>query len=250
MKKILITTTILLLLANLSSFAYYDEYTPTKRAVLQKEDQKALKLYKKSGNNVLISNTNTDTNQDLKESFIIQRLKALPYQEPYEIIDGKNSTNQPVIIEFKYLDDLNPDYRDKEVLGYRKEGRLYFYINQRYKSQPSVLLASIVAGKILNLDDSEQSINKVCYNLLSEAYVWHYYTHDKKLKNTKDRFIEEEITLNSIVKADKFTGKYLIKFVNENEYFKGLPQESKGFSNEEFNQKFNNLLKLYREIDS
>ena len=85
--------------------------------------------------------------------------------------------------------------------------------------------------------------------MLLEGDVWHYYTHSVNIRNKQSRLVDEEITIENLINKDKEKGTQLINFVNKNSYFKDLPQESDGFSDIEFSEKFYNLLKLYREID-
>jgi len=173
-------------------------------------------------------------------------LKNCNFSEPYSVISGNNPTKKKIIIEFKNLKEINDKYGDFDAIGWKKDKRLYIFINQKHKNSSPEALAALIAGRSINIDEFD-SINEEIYAWLIEGYIWKALSKNSIQKD--DDLAKREDTIVNLIDSDTYKGLTLIEFIERNKGYTGFPKESKGYKNKEFYLKFNNLLDMYQKLN-
>lgn len=203
--------------------------------------------YKNAGNREDIQNNevkNEYINVDNKIQSTLLLLSKCDFIEPYEVIKGNNSLNKQIKIAFKDLSTIDEKYRNYEAIGWKNQKEeLYIYINEKHIGARNEALAALIAGQSIHFDEKD-SKNEECYSILVEGYVWKYLTKNK-LINSNDELVIRENNIAKIINKSPKDGSVLISFINNNRFYNNLEQESNGYTNTEFEDKFKKLLMMY-----
>jgi len=142
---------------------------------------------------------------------------------------GNNDSGLPMIIQFKNLSELSPDYADFDALGWKKGKQLYILVNNKHQSAPPEALASLLSHEAVH-QDAYCSLEEETYAWGYEADVWIQMT----AKNPQVAQIQCPLTerLNTIARlfqgANNTTSR-IRTVVYGNPGYKGLPTHSPGF---------------------
>ena len=118
-------------------------------------------------------------------------------------IMGNNLSKKPVRVMFKDLGSIRPDYADYDALGWKKNKRLYIFINPKHKEAPPGAIAALLSHEAIHQDEYN-SIAEETYAWTMEASVW---------SEILELYPESDENLT----------------VQSNEGYKGLPATSPGF---------------------
>jgi len=176
-------------------------------------------------------------------------LKTLPQDTYYKAIKGDNPSKKPIEISFKELEKIKKKYQDSYMIGdYDKKKKVFYvFISEEYKKDSPEALSPLIASASIRINGFN-SKNEETYILLVEAYVWKYLNKTKKFRKN-DTYLEKRWNrITKLVEKSPQDGKYLFDDTNTHPGYNKFPQESKGFSNEEFDKKFKKLLKMYNEL--
>ena len=150
----------------------------------------------------------------------------------YRAILGENLTGKKVKVELKDLSEISPNYRDFDALGWKKNGRLFIYINKKHNDAPPEALAALLGHEALHQDEFN-SINEETYAWTFEAAIFTQLTKkDEKLIEVKHPLITRENTLRKLFIKGNYSSEYIKKAVKSNKGYAGLPSRSPGFENE------------------
>ena len=183
---------------------------------------------------------------DYKIQDAISLLKNSVFEEPYKIISGMNPTEKAYFIEFKNFKKMGKKFNDYTAVGWKENGRQYIFISQKHKDAPPEALAALIAGRCINFDEFD-SVNEEAISLMLEACIWKSLAKNSISENDTLTAREKEIT--KIISTVSDDGNELIDFIKQNKSYINLPQESAGYSNNEFKIKFSKLLEMYRNLD-
>ena len=142
---------------------------------------------------------------------------------------GNNLSQKPIKIMFKHLGDINPGYSEFDALGWKKNGRLYIFINPKHRDAPPGAIAALLSHEALHQDEYN-SIAEETYAWTMEASVWCeildiYPESDDKLSP----LVTRENTLKKLFEKGNYSNKYIKKSVRSNSGYKNLPSTSPGF---------------------
>ncbi|MBR6297893.1 MAG: TonB family protein [Candidatus Gastranaerophilales bacterium] len=181
-----------------------------------------------------------DKSDVIQEAVLL--LKKCDFSEPYNIISGGNPTKKEYIIEFKNLEDLDNKYGNFDAIGWKKDGRLYVFINQKHKNSSPEALAAIIAGRSVHIDKFD-SINEEAYAWLIEGYIWKALSQNSFQKD--DELVKREKAITELIESDLYEGRVLIEFIEKNSGYINYPKQSKGYKDKEFSKKYNKLRNMY-----
>lgn len=148
-------------------------------------------------------------------------------------IMGKNLTEKPIAIDFTDLSNFGPAYKAFDALGWKKNKRLYIYLNQKHKDAPAPALAALLSHEALHQDEFN-SLNEETYAWTLEAAVWTQLT--EKMPEYNDNMhplCVRENTLKKLFIKGNYTNRYIKKTVHANPGYAGLPSRSPGFENDD-----------------
>jgi hypothetical protein len=142
---------------------------------------------------------------------------------------GDNASGLPMIIQFKDLSELSPDYANFDALGWKKGKQLYIFINKKHQGAPPEALASLLSHESVH-QDSYCSLEEETYAWGYEADVWIQMVK----KNSQAAQIQCPLTerLNTIARLFKnanYSTNSIRSVVYSNPGYKGLPVHSPGF---------------------
>ncbi len=147
-------------------------------------------------------------------------------------IIGKNLTGKPIGIEFTDLSNFGPAYRNFDALGWKKNKRLYIYLNRKHQDAPAPALAALLSHEALHQDEFN-SLNEETYAWTLEAAVWTQLTEKMpEYNNNMHPLCVRENTLKKLFIKGNYTNKYIKKTVHANPGYAGLPSRSPGFEND------------------
>ena len=150
----------------------------------------------------------------------------------YNAIMGDNLTGKKIKIEMKDLSEINPNYRDFDALGWKKNERLFIYINRKHNDAPPEALAALLAHEALHQDEFN-SINEETYAWTYEASIFTKFAQkDAKLLEVHHPLITRENTLRKLFIKGNYTSEYIRKAVKSNKGYAALPSRSPGFEDE------------------
>ena len=142
---------------------------------------------------------------------------------------GYNLTQKPVRIEFKNLAEINPAYTNFDALGWKKNKKLYIYINKKHQDAPKEALAALLAHEAIHQDELN-SLNEETYAWTLEAAVWTQLSDNKpELENISHPLVERENVIKKLFEKGNYTSTYIRKFVVSNKGYQNLPERSPGF---------------------
>ncbi len=179
-------------------------------------NEELLKTYKKS-----------TTEYNVVEA--LELLKNTTGEYSRRAVLGENLTQKPIKIEFKNLSEINPAYTNFDALGWKKNGKLYIYINKKHKDAPKEALAALLAHEAIHQDELN-SLNEETYAWTLEAAVWTQLSEDSpKIQNISHPLVERENVIKKLFEKGDYTSTYIRKFVVSNKGYQNLPERSPGF---------------------
>ena len=150
----------------------------------------------------------------------------------YKAIMGDNLTGKKIKIELKDLSEINPNYRDFDALGWKKNGRLFIYINKKHNDAPPEALAALLGHEALHQDEFN-SINEETYAWTFEASIFTKLAQkDSKLIEINHPLVTRENTLRKLFIKGNYSSEYIRKAVKSNPGYANLPSRSPGFDDE------------------
>ncbi len=142
---------------------------------------------------------------------------------------GNNLSQKPIKVLFKDLGLVNPSYAEFDALGWKRNNRLYIFINPKHKDAPPGAIAALLAHEALHQDEYN-SIAEETYAWTMEASVWceilDLYPESNENLNP---LVDRENTLKKLFEKGNYSNKYIKKSVRSNEGYRGLPATSPGF---------------------
>ena len=156
-------------------------------------------------------------------------LRGTPGDFSRKAILGNNLTDKPIKIEFMSLYEINPQYANFDALGWKKNGRLYIYINKKHQDAPPEALAAVLAHEAIHQDELN-SLNEETYAWTLEAAVWTQFIEESPgLAKISHPLVERENTINKLFIKGDYTDKFIRKSVTSNLGYQNLPERSPGF---------------------
>lgn len=144
---------------------------------------------------------------------------------------GNNLSGKPVRIEFRNLSEINAEYATFDALGWKKNKKLYIYINTKHKNAPAGAIAALLAHEALHQDEYN-SLAEETYAWTMEAFVWNDILKLYPESNQEQYpLVVRENTLKRLLEKGNYTNKYIKKAVLSNSGYKNLPSYSPGFDN-------------------
>lgn len=178
--------------------------------------EELLKTYKKS-------------TQDTNVIEALETLRETSGEYSRKAILGDNLTSKPIKIEFKNLAEINPAYTNFDALGWKKNKKLYIYINKKHQDAPKEALAALLAHEAIHQDELN-SLNEETYAWTLEAAVWTQLSDNKpELQNISHPLVERENVIKKLFEKGNYTSTYIRKFVVSNKGYQNLPERSPGF---------------------
>ncbi len=142
---------------------------------------------------------------------------------------GYNLTEKPIKVQFKDLSAIKEDYRDFDALGWKKNKKLYIFINPKHADAPPAALAALLAHEALHQDEYN-SLAEETYAWTMEAAVWCEMLEIYPDQNKRSHpLLQRENTLKQLFEKGGYTNKYIRKTVYSNKGYQNLPQTSPGF---------------------
>ena len=150
----------------------------------------------------------------------------------YRAIMGENLTGKKIKIEMKELSEISPNYKDFDALGWKKNERLFIYINKKHNDAPPEALAALLGHEALHQDEFN-SINEETYAWTYEASIFTKFAQkDPKLLEVHHPLVTRENTLRKLFVKGNYTSEYIKKAVKSNKGYANLPSRSPGFEDE------------------
>ncbi|MBQ7450756.1 hypothetical protein IJS77_05000 [bacterium] len=150
----------------------------------------------------------------------------------YKAIMGENLTGKKIKIEMKDLSEISPNYRDFDALGWKKNERLFIYVNKKHNDAPPEALAALLAHEALHQDEFN-SINEETYAWTYEASIFTKFVQkDESLLEIHHPLVTRENTLRKLFIKGNYTSEYIRKAVKSNKGYATLPSRSPGFEDE------------------
>ena len=150
----------------------------------------------------------------------------------YKAIMGENLTGKKIKIEMKDLSEINQNYRDFDALGWKKNGRLFIYINKKHADAPPEAMAALLGHEALHQDEFN-SINEETYAWTFEASIFTKLAEkNASLINGHHPLLTRENTLRKLFVKGNYSAEYIRKAVKSNPGYANLPSRSPGFEDE------------------
>lgn len=150
----------------------------------------------------------------------------------YNAILGDNLTGKKIKIELKDLSEINPNYRDFDALGWKKNERLFIYINKKHSDAPPEALAALLAHEALHQDEFN-SINEETYAWTYEASIFTKLVQkNSSLIEVHHPLVTRENTLRKLFVKGNYSSEYIRKAVKSNKGYASLPSRSPGFEDD------------------
>ena len=159
----------------------------------------------------------------------LELLKDTTGEYSRKAILGENLTQKPVKIEFRDLAAINPAYANFDALGWKKNKKLYIYINKKHQDAPKEALAALLAHEAIHQDELN-SLNEETYAWTLEAAVWTQLSEDNPgIQKISHPLVERENVIKKLFEKGEYTNTYIRKFVISNKGYQNLPEMSPGF---------------------
>lgn len=170
--------------------------------------------------------------KDIRVINALELMKGTLGEFSRNAIIGNNLTEKPIGIEFTDLGNFGQAYKNFDALGWKKNKRLYIYLNQKHKDAPAPALAALLSHEALHQDEFN-SLNEETYAWTLEAAVWTQLTEKMpEYNNNMHPLCVRENTLKKLFIKGNYTNKYIKKTVHSNPGYAGLPSRSPGFEND------------------
>lgn len=145
---------------------------------------------------------------------------------------GSNLTKKPIKVVFKNLGELNPAYHNYDALGWKDNGRLTIYINEKHKTAPPEAIACILCHEAVHQDE-QSSIAEETYAWGLEADEWIQLKKTNpelsSLNPNKIPLVYRLTTLEKLYISASYSTKLIYNIVSSNPGYQGLPEHSPGF---------------------
>lgn len=159
----------------------------------------------------------------------IEMLQGTVGEFSRDAILGNNLTGKPVKVEFKNLAEINQQYATFDALGWKKNNRLYIFINEKHKDAPKAALSALLAHEAIHQDELN-SLNEETYAWTLEAAVWtQHCTNNPAYEKEMHPLVNRENTLKKLFEKGDYTDKFIKKTVIMNPGYQNLPSRSPGF---------------------
>lgn len=146
---------------------------------------------------------------------------------------GNNLTGKPMVIEFKDLSQIKPEFANFDALGWKKGSRLNIYINQKHSDAPPAAIAALLSHEALHQDEYD-SLDEETYAWTMEAAVWTQLTEKNPSDaNSSHPLVFRENTLERLLVKGDYTDKYIRKAVFSNPGYQNLPIRSPGYEDKD-----------------
>ena len=170
--------------------------------------------------------------KDIRVINALELMKGTLGEFSRNAIIGNNLTEKPIGIEFTDLGNFGQAHKNFDALGWKKNKRLYIYLNQKHKDAPAPALAALLSHEALHQDEFN-SLNEETYAWTLEAAVWTQLTEKMpEYNNNMHPLCVRENTLKKLFIKGNYTNKYIKKTVHSNPGYAGLPSRSPGFEND------------------
>jgi len=159
----------------------------------------------------------------------LELLKNTVGKFSYEAILQKNLTHKPMVIKFKNLSDINPQYATFDALGWKQGGKLHIYINSKHADAPAAAIAALLSHEALHQDEFD-SLNEETYAWTMEASVWTQLCDQQpNVEKINHPLVTRENMLKQLFQKGNYSSKYIKKSVFSNPSYSKLPIRSPGF---------------------
>jgi len=137
-----------------------------------------------------------------------------------------------MVIKFRNLGEINPNYETFDALGWRQAGKLNIYINHKHADAPAAALAALLAHEALHQDEFD-SLNEETYAWTMEASVWtQLCDKNPSVSEISHPLVVRENLLKKLLEKGDYTNKYIKKSVFSNPSYANLPVRSPGFEDD------------------
>ena len=134
-----------------------------------------------------------------------------------------------MVIKFKELSEINPQYATFDALGWRQAGKLNIYINAKHADAPAAAIAALLAHEALHQDEFD-SLNEETYAWTMEASVWTQLCDQQpNVSKINHPLVTRENMLKQLFEKGNYSSKYIKKSVFSNPSYSKLPVRSPGF---------------------
>ena len=148
--------------------------------------------------------------KDIRVINALELMKGTLGEFSRNAIIGNNLTEKPIGIEFTDLGNFGQAYKNFDALGWKKNKRLYIYLNQKHKDAPAPALAALLSHEALHQDEFN-SLNEETYAWTLEAAVWTQLTEKMpEYNNNMHPLCVRENTLKKLFIKGNYTNKYMI----------------------------------------
>ena len=159
----------------------------------------------------------------------LELLKNTVGKFSYDAILQKNLTHKPMVIKFKNLSEISPQYGTFDALGWRQGGKLHIYINSKHSDAPAAALAALLSHEALHQDEFD-SLNEETYAWTMEASVWiQLCDQQPNVEKINHPLVTRENMLKQLFEKGDYTSRYIKKSVFSNPGYSKLPVRSPGF---------------------
>ncbi len=162
----------------------------------------------------------------------LEMLKGTAGEFSRKAILGQNLTGKPMKILFRNLGELSRKHAAGDALGWKENGQLYIFINQKHKNAPIPALASLLSHEALH-QDRYNSISEETYAWSLEAYVWLQLKekYPNLGKGNYHPLVQRENILGDMYKKANYTSDLIRQQIRMNPAYSDLPPNSPGFVN-------------------
>ena len=159
----------------------------------------------------------------------LELLKNTVGKFSYDAILQKNLTHKPMVIDFKNLSEINPQYASFDALGWKQGGKLHIYINSKHADAPAAAIAALLSHEALHQDEFD-SLNEETYAWSMEASVWTQLCDQQpNVEKINHPLVTRENMLKQLFQKGNYSSKYIKKSVFSNPSYSKLPVRSPGF---------------------
>jgi len=132
------------------------------------------------------------------------------------VLQGENSTGQPVRVKFANLSTISPEYMDADAVTIiNDDERMTIYIDKVLSNSPPEAIACLLEHETTH-NDAKSSIEEEVVAWTKEATTWNYFTHKKpslaKLDESQYQLIDR---LNYLLELYKKAGNTSIAIRQE-----------------------------------
>lgn len=150
-----------------------------------------------------------------------------------KVLQGNNTTGQPIVIRFVNLTAISPEYMNTDaVTVINEDGRMMVYIDKTLNNSPAEAIACLIAHETTH-NDAVSSLNEEVNACTQEALVWSYFKKQNpalsKLSETQYPLIERLNYLTELYQQSGNTSVGISKEVFSNDVYAKLALHSSGY---------------------